>query len=136
MWLAWTLNIGFVTYLPAVLLVEQGREFHEDSSSFGCTMQRYFKSHFAKLYFTFMLTLWFPLTVCILMNTSIWFGSLYISRSQRLKFPDQGVLQSMNVVFISANSADPDEMLHFTAFHLGLHCLPKYLFRGFAYIKG
>ena len=21
-------------------------------------------------------------------------------------------------------------MLHFAAFHLGLHCLPKYLFRG------
>ena len=25
-----------------------------------------------------------------------------------------------------AHSADPDEMLHHEAFHLGLHCLPKY----------
>ena len=27
-----------------------------------------------------------------------------------------------------SNSAGPDEMLHFAAFHLGLHCLPKYPF--------
>ena len=31
-------------------------------------------------------------------------------------------------VLKTANSADPDEMLHHAAFHLGLHCLPKYLF--------
>ena len=29
---------------------------------------------------------------------------------------------------IWANSADPDEMPHYAAFHQGLHCLPKYLF--------
>ena len=29
------------------------------------------------------------------------------------------------------NSVDPDEMQHNAAFHLGLHCLRKYLFRGF-----
>ena len=37
---------------------------------------------------------------------------------------------SLKVVFISANSAlsaDPDELLLYEAFHLGLHCLPKYL---------
>ena len=27
-----------------------------------------------------------------------------------------------------ANSADPDEMPLYVAFHLGLHCLPKYIF--------
>ena len=27
--------------------------------------------------------------------------------------------------------ADPDEMSHFVSFLLGLHCLPKYLFRNF-----
>ena len=32
---------------------------------------------------------------------------------------------------VLATSTDPDEMLHHVAFHLGLHCLPKYLFRGF-----
>ena len=35
-----------------------------------------------------------------------------------------------------ANSADPDEMQHYAAFHLGLHCLPKYLSKGFTYTKG
>ena len=35
------------------------------------------------------------------------------------------VFQSLNIVFIIANSGDPDEMLHYGAFHLGLHWLPK-----------
>ena len=30
--------------------------------------------------------------------------------------------------FLSANSVDPDDMPPDMAFHLGLHCLPKYLF--------
>ena len=41
----------------------------------------------------------------------------------------------MKAVLILANSADPDEMQHHTAFHLGLQCLPKYPFRGFWYTK-
>ena len=32
------------------------------------------------------------------------------------------------IVFILANSADPDEMAPYVAFHVGLHCLPKFLF--------
>ena len=40
------------------------------------------------------------------------------------------------MVSIFANSADPDEMQHFAAFHLGLHCLPKYLFTGMQNEKG
>ena len=38
----------------------------------------------------------------------------------------------MTVTFlvIIENSADPDEMQPYAAFHLGLHCLPMYLFRG------
>ena len=31
----------------------------------------------------------------------------------------------INFVFIFANSAETDEMPHYAAFHLGLHCLPK-----------
>ena len=34
---------------------------------------------------------------------------------------------SLNIVFIFAISANPDEILHNAAFHQGLHCLPKYL---------
>ena len=35
---------------------------------------------------------------------------------------------SLKIVFVSkfASSADPDEMPHYVALHLGLHCLPKY----------
>ena len=34
------------------------------------------------------------------------------------------------------NSVDPDEMTYYAAFNLGLHCLSKFLFRGFQYTKG
>ena len=33
--------------------------------------------------------------------------------------------------FTFTNSVDPDQMQHYAAFHLGLHCLQKYSFRGF-----
>ena len=35
----------------------------------------------------------------------------------------------MKIDSVLANSADPDEMLHNAAFHLGLYCLSKCLFR-------
>ena len=41
------------------------------------------------------------------------------------KFPKVGVLQSLKIIYILANSADPDEMPHFVAFHLDLHFLPS-----------
>ena len=44
---------------------------------------------------------------------------------------------SLKIVFIFiANSADSDEMLPYAAFHLGLHCLPKYLFTDIQNEKG
>ena len=39
-------------------------------------------------------------------------------------------------ILILANSTDHDEMQHNAAFHLGLHCLPKYPFMGFPVYKG
>ena len=36
------------------------------------------------------------------------------------------VFISLKIHFVIANSVDPDKMLHYAAFHLGLHCLPKY----------
>ena len=45
------------------------------------------------------------------------------------------VFLSLIVVLILANSADPDEMQHYAAFHLGLYCLQKYSFRSFLYTK-
>ena len=33
---------------------------------------------------------------------------------------------SLKNFIVLANSADPNEMPHYVAFYLGLHCLPKY----------
>ena len=38
--------------------------------------------------------------------------------------------------FTFTNSVDPDEMQHYSAFHLDLHCLQKYSFWGFSDTKG
>ena len=38
------------------------------------------------------------------------------------------MLQSLKIVFVLANSAGPDEMLHFAIFHPDFHGLPKYPF--------
>ena len=46
-----------------------------------------------------------------------------------------GVLR-VKIVFVLMNSVDLDEMPHYVAFYLNLHCLPKYLFKGFQYTKG
>ena len=63
---------------------------------------------------------------------------LYFKGSQNFPWDiiNYDALLSLNIVFIFANSADPDEMLHYAAFHLGLHCLPKYLFTGIQNEKG
>ena len=41
------------------------------------------------------------------------------------------IFLSLKIVFVSPNCADPDEMPHFAAFHLGFHCLQGYRFRAF-----
>ena len=46
-------------------------------------------------------------------------------------FQKKIVFLSLKINFVLANSADPDEMPHHVAFHLGLHCLQKFSFRGF-----
>ena len=47
---------------------------------------------------------------------------LHLKRLQ-VNFLNYDVFLSLKVVLILANSADPDEMQHYTAFHLGLRCL-------------
>ena len=58
---------------------------------------------------------------------------MYFPRSQvELEFLNL----SLNVVLILANSAsDPDDLHHYSAFHLGQHYLPKYPLNGFQYTK-
>ena len=41
--------------------------------------------------------------------------------------PPPKKILSLKIDFALANSVDPNVMPHY---HLGLHCLPKYLFRG------
>ena len=42
---------------------------------------------------------------------------------------EENLFFSLKIVFVLANSANPDEMPHNAAFHLGLHCSRKYQFR-------
>ena len=46
---------------------------------------------------------------------------VYIEASQVENFKNIAFL-SLKIDFVSANSAEPDEMQHYAAFHLGLHC--------------
>ena len=61
---------------------------------------------------------------------------IYILRGHRLYFSKNTVFLSLKIIFVLTNSVDPDEMWHYAAFHLGLQCLPKYLFSGFPPSKG
>ena len=60
---------------------------------------------------------------------------LYFKESQ-VKNLNFNIYLSLKVFFIFANSADPDEMQHHAAFHLSLHCLPEYPFKGYQYTRG
>ena len=46
------------------------------------------------------------------------------------------IFLSLKVVFILANNAEPVDVQHYAAFHLGLYCLPKYPLRGFQCTMG
>ena len=46
------------------------------------------------------------------------------------------IIFCLKIFFTFINSVDPDEMQHDAAFHLGLHCLQQYSFRGFSEYKG
>ena len=52
---------------------------------------------------------------------------IYIEGSQVIIFK-KSVFLSLTIDYVLTNSADPDEMPHNVAFHLGLCCLPKYPF--------
>ena len=50
---------------------------------------------------------------------------IHVWRSHRLYLKKDIVFLSLQTNFVLSNSADPDEILHYAAFHLGLHCLPS-----------
>ena len=69
------------------------------------------------------------------MDSSLWFDAInlgwsiiYIKGSQIIISKNTIVFFSLKIIFVLANSVDPDEMPHYAAFYLGLHCLPKYAF--------
>ena len=55
--------------------------------------------------------------------------NVYIEGSQVIISPH------MYFFLVSENNVEPDEIPHYVAFHMGLHCLPKYPFRGFRFSK-
>ena len=57
----------------------------------------------------------------------MWDGPLYTPISKGHNFQIM-LYFSLKIVFVSklANSADPDEMPQYVAFHLGRYCLLKY----------
>ena len=46
------------------------------------------------------------------------------------EFPNYDAFLSLKIVLTSAKSVDPSDMPHHAAFHLGLHCFPKYPLKG------
>ena len=53
---------------------------------------------------------------------------LYIEVSQVWNFAKENEFHSLKNNFVLTNSAEPDEMPHYAAFHLSLYSLPRYLF--------
>ena len=49
---------------------------------------------------------------------------VYIEGSQVIISKKYTLFLSLKINSVLANRADPDEMPHYVAFHLGLHCLP------------
>ena len=46
----------------------------------------------------------------------------------QVKILKNDVFLFLKIDIVLTNSADPDKILPYAAFHLGLHCLPNYLF--------
>ena len=63
-------------------------------------------------------------------KVTLYFGSVCYNLSEIFSF------LSLNMDFVIANSAGPDEITHHVAFPLGLPYSIKYPFRGFWYTKG
>ena len=90
----------------------------------------------------FFITNNFP-QMCLMLDQFFWGHpsgycdiSCCILRSCQLNFLYNGVFLSLKIVFFLVNNADPDEMTHSVAFHLGLHYLLKYLFNSIQNEKG
>ena len=80
------------------------------------------------------------LNLCILMDSSFWFYTINLGQSiVHIKGCPVIIKKIYSFVkrsfFFFTNSVEPDEMQQNAAFHLGLHCLQKYWYRGFLSTK-
>ena len=81
------------------------------------------------------------LTLCILMDSSFWFDTINLVQSIVVcTYPWVSYILKKYCILLSGYlfylySLDPDEMQQHAAFHLGLHCLQTYLFKGFSNTK-
>ena len=46
-----------------------------------------------------------------------------------LRVPNKIVFLTLKIIFVLANSVEPDKMLHYVTLHLGLHYLLKSAFK-------
>ena len=76
--------------------------------------------------------IYFQFTICVPIDSSFWFYTIHSGWSIVYMRGSQVIISIQNYIyfskyrFVTANSADPDEMPHDAAFNLGLHYLPKY----------
>ena len=77
-----------------------------------------------------------PMEFTIKLDTVKSEWSIVYIEGSRVIISKKCYILSLKMDFVVANCADPDEMPHYVAFHLGLHCLPKYPFRVFWSSKG
>ena len=87
-------------------------------------------------HFQFDLTLSVPMECPIKSVTDKSGWSIVYIEGSRVVFSKKYCISFSEDGFVLANHADPDEMPHYVALHLGLHCLPKYPTRGFCSPKG
>ena len=66
----------------------------------------------------------------------MWNGPLCILRGCLSNFLSNCVFLLLKIAFILSNSADHNKIPHYAAFHLGVHCVPKYIFTGIQNEKG
>ena len=64
----------------------------------------------------------------------VWYNKFGITNCTHLGV--SGYNSQKSIVYFCLNRVDPDEMQHYAAFHLDLHCLQKYSFKGFTNTKG
>ena len=70
-----------------------------------------------------------------LMDSFFWLDTIHLGwsivyiKGSQVIISNENCISFSEIVFVLANSVDPDEMLHYAAFHLGLHYLPRYTLR-------